>query len=240
MKRRRLSCLAILLTLAVAGAVGPSSAQAKRGWWGIQSDAGGAWTNAATTVTFSTYGPAPAGDVWYSTDAGASWTKGGSVSVAAPSDHSNDGVHDIEYRFVDGSANVLRSGFCQVKIDTTGPDCFAPGVSCVEGGVCRIPFLIADCRYLPENQILPFSPTAHATLAIYRNAKIRGKWTQVPLRTVDLGWRPTNVFAEESWIFYDWPCDLPPGGYWYEIRATDEAGNPHNHADDSPLTVTRS
>ena len=41
--------------------------------------------------------------------------------VAAPADHSNDGVHHYQYRALDELGLVSNIGTCAVKIDTTGP-----------------------------------------------------------------------------------------------------------------------
>jgi adhesin/invasin len=56
----------------------------------------------------------------YSVDGGA-WTSGSSVTVAAPADHSDDGVHTISYRSTDAAGNTESTKTTQVAIDTTAP-----------------------------------------------------------------------------------------------------------------------
>ena len=41
--------------------------------------------------------------------------------VAAPADHSDDGVHSYQYRAIDNAGFASSIGTCTVKIDTTGP-----------------------------------------------------------------------------------------------------------------------
>ena len=61
----------------------------------------------------------------YSVDSGP-WTVGSTVVVPAPADHSNDGVHHIDYTATD-DAGYSASGSCDVGIDTTAPDVQASG-----------------------------------------------------------------------------------------------------------------
>jgi hypothetical protein len=148
---------------------------------------------------------APEGVISYSLDGGG-WIEGNAVTVGAPADHSGDGVHDIAYRFVGALGSVRDTGTCQVKIDTTRPDTFSPGVSCVEGGLCRLKFLIVDMKLdpsVPYELSPPLSPLAHATLCAYKNMKVKGQWMRDPQRTVDLGWQLTNVFDEASCVYFD-------------------------------------
>src|SRR5262249_12502303 len=53
---------------------------------------------------------------------GGSLTAGTSVVVPAPADHSNDGVHTIEFRSGDNAGNVEALKTAHVTIDTTPPD----------------------------------------------------------------------------------------------------------------------
>ena len=56
----------------------------------------------------------------YSLDGGP-WTKGSTLIVVAPRDHSGDGLHNVAYRSIDYAGNVELADRCQVKIDTTPP-----------------------------------------------------------------------------------------------------------------------
>ena len=56
----------------------------------------------------------------YSVDGGV-WQNGGSVTIAALEDHSNDGVHEIRYYAVDWAGNREATRTCLVMIDTTAP-----------------------------------------------------------------------------------------------------------------------
>jgi peptidoglycan/xylan/chitin deacetylase (PgdA/CDA1 family) len=57
---------------------------------------------------------------YYALDDGA-WTQGASFVVAAPKDHSNDGVHSLRYASVDNAGNRETEKQASVKIDTTLP-----------------------------------------------------------------------------------------------------------------------
>jgi adhesin/invasin len=52
---------------------------------------------------------------------GGSWTAGTSVTVNAPANHSNDGMHTIDYRSTDAAGNVEATKTTHVTIDTTAP-----------------------------------------------------------------------------------------------------------------------
>ena len=52
---------------------------------------------------------------------GSAFQSGASVSIPAPADHSNDGVHTVEYRSTDNAGNVEALRSATVRIDTTLP-----------------------------------------------------------------------------------------------------------------------
>jgi hypothetical protein len=90
----------------------------------VVSGVDAAWHDAPVTVTFAATDNAGGSGVaytQYSADAGKTWTKGSAVTIAAPPDHSGDGVHTITYRSVDDSGNVEAARSCKVRIDTTAP-----------------------------------------------------------------------------------------------------------------------
>ena len=84
-------------------------------------DAPAGWGNSAVTVNLSvTETGSGVASTQYRVD-GGSFQSGATVSIPAPADHSNDGLHTVEYRSTDnaGNAEVLRS--VTVRIDTTLP-----------------------------------------------------------------------------------------------------------------------
>jgi hypothetical protein len=89
-------------------------------------DADSSWHNAAVTVHLSaTDGPvsSPSGvdKTFYKVDAGSFGEYSGSIVIAAPSDHSNDGTHTITYYSTDHATNQESDKTATVKIDTTKP-----------------------------------------------------------------------------------------------------------------------
>jgi photosystem II stability/assembly factor-like uncharacterized protein len=80
------------------------------------------WKNTAQTVTLTPSDVAGSGVVTtkYKIDAG-SYVTGTSVAIAAPADHSNDGVHTITYYSQDEVGNEEATKTAVVRIDTTAP-----------------------------------------------------------------------------------------------------------------------
>jgi hypothetical protein len=78
----------------------------------------GEWSDADVSVTF-TADDASAHQITteYSIDGGA-WTAGSDALVAAPADHSNDGLHTVTYRSTDAAGNVEGTRSGTVKIAT--------------------------------------------------------------------------------------------------------------------------
>jgi FG-GAP-like repeat/FG-GAP repeat len=90
-------------------------------------DADAAWHNAAVTVHLAAAdneGGSGVAATYYSLDAGPQ-RQGMNVLVAAPADHTNDGVHTIAYRSVDNAGNGEAARVATVKIDTTAPSIVA-------------------------------------------------------------------------------------------------------------------
>ncbi|MEK6275346.1 MAG: Ig-like domain-containing protein [Actinomycetota bacterium] len=84
-------------------------------------DAPAGWGNSPVTVTLS---PADAlsgiASTQYRID-GGSFQAGTVISISAPADHSNDGVHTIEYRSADNAGNAKPLQTATVRIDTELP-----------------------------------------------------------------------------------------------------------------------
>ena len=84
-------------------------------------DADAAWHSSDVAVALT---PSDSGSgvkaTYYQVDGGPQQT-GVSVSVLAPSDHSNDGIHTVRYWSEDQAGNIEGTESCHVKIDTTAP-----------------------------------------------------------------------------------------------------------------------
>ena len=87
----------------------------------ITTDADGEWHSQDTTVSFSaTDDVSGVKELDYSTDGGVTWDQGDSVTIPAPADHSNDGVHTVKVMATSHDGNTATTQF-RVKIDTEQP-----------------------------------------------------------------------------------------------------------------------
>ncbi len=77
------------------------------------------WSSQPVTLTFNTQGSWTGASIMYKVDAG-SWTAGTSVTIPAPANGSNDGVHTVQYYAVSGS-NDSATQSCTVQIDSQAP-----------------------------------------------------------------------------------------------------------------------
>jgi hypothetical protein len=95
----------------------------------VTHDYDGEWHSTPVTVQFDMTDEV-SGDVWnyVSTDDGATWDLADHVDIAAPADHSNDGVHVILYQAVDKVSNWTAEKTVRVKIDTRKPRTAISGV----------------------------------------------------------------------------------------------------------------
>ena len=85
-------------------------------------DAPSGWSSGAVLVALTaTDGGSGVTRTEYKLDGATTFTVGTVVAVAAPSDHSNDGVHTIVYRSIDAVGNVEAEKTARVRIDTTAP-----------------------------------------------------------------------------------------------------------------------
>ena len=91
------------------------------------SGADSAWHDGPVTLTFSASG-AGAVTTQYSTDGGATWTTGTSLTILAPADGSNDGVHTILYRSTDAAGNQETAKTATVYIDAAAPTTSVSGL----------------------------------------------------------------------------------------------------------------
>jgi hypothetical protein len=157
----------------------------------------------------------------YSTDAGASWTEGTSVTVNPdPANHSTDGL-TLYYRSTDAAGNMEATKSCTVRIDTCGPVTSGAAVSVKKSKKATFWVKVADP--------LPCSATGATVTITIRNSK--GK---VVKTLTDFAPQATNVVVPLSWA----KCTLAKGTYRYVVNATDEAGNPQASAGGNKLVVT--
>ncbi|MCI0497845.1 MAG: hypothetical protein L0Z54_06110 [Thermoplasmata archaeon] len=85
-------------------------------------DHDGLWHNSAVTITLTAVDSGSGvRETYWRLDGGA-WNTGTSVNVPAPSDHSNDGTHILEYGSIDWLGNNETDNTISVMIDTTCPE----------------------------------------------------------------------------------------------------------------------
>jgi len=75
------------------------------------------WSASDVSVAFTADDASAQTTTEYSIDGGA-WTLGSDALVAAPADHSNDGLHTVAYRSTDAAGNVEATRSDTVKIAT--------------------------------------------------------------------------------------------------------------------------
>jgi hypothetical protein len=156
----------------------------------------------------------------YSLDDGATWTKGTTVTVPAPADHSGDGVNKVLYRSADKAGNVEAKRRVLVLIDTRRPTPVAKWrAAAVRGARTALRFIVNDPR--------PGSPTATVTIRVRKASGALAK--KIVLRGVKV-----NVVTD-----YDFTCWLPKGSYRFAVAATDAAGNRQTAQAYNTLVVRR-
>lgn len=101
----------------------------------VASGYDGAWHNSAVQVTLTATdnsGGSGVKSITYSIDGGAPTTVDAAttqVTIGAPADHSNDGVHTLSFYSTDNDGNQETAKPVTVKIDTTPPTVRASGAS---------------------------------------------------------------------------------------------------------------
>ena len=186
------------------------------------SGAGASWHRRAVTLTFKASDGKVGSSIArteYRVDpvGAAAWQTGTSVMLPAPSDHFNDGVHTVEYRFVDNAGNTEATRTCSVKIDTLKPRPYANwAASVVRGHRARLRFYIGDPR--------PGSSRVTAVIKIRSLAASSGKTIVVH--------GSLNSSLSASFV-----CWLARGSYRFTISATDAAGNTQTAPASNRLTV---
>jgi Peptidase A4 family len=180
-----------------------------------------AWISKPVTLRFAASdNPGGTGVAYteYSTDGEATWSKGSSVRLPVPSDHSADGRVTVWYRSADEAGNLETAHRCVVHIDTREPTPVAPWpVVAARGGRATLRYYVDDPR--------PGSPTATVTIRIRDTRGALVKKLVLAGRPVDT--RLACGFA----------CPFARGAYRVVVSASDAAGNPSPAAATTTLTV---
>jgi hypothetical protein len=178
----------------------------------------GTWHRVATTFTlvatdiglgveWTYYRFGPSGDL----------KDGPTVVVPAPRDHSNDGLHVVEYYSVDRVGNVEATKRQEVVIDTRPPVTSVASVKVARGGTLRP-------KYRVDDVLSPLALDARLTVS---NAA-----GTVVLRC-GLGQARTHMWRTGG------ACrvTLPKGTYRMRVLAHDLAGNAQSGTKSGTLTV---
>ena len=179
------------------------------------------WHSRPVTLHFkATDNPGGTGVAYteYSLNDGAMWTKGNAVTVQAPADHSNDGIHKVVYRSVDNAGNLEARRICLVRIDTRKPTPIANWrASAMRGETARLLYYVSVPRPGP----------ATATVTI----RIRTRAGRLARRLVEPS-VPVN-----RRVAADFLCRLPRDNYRFFVYATDAAGNSQSRVAANELVV---
>jgi methionine-rich copper-binding protein CopC len=144
-------------------------------------DAPAGWRTSAVTVSL-TPNDALSGiaSTQYRVDGGA-FQSGTSIVIPAPGDHSNDGVHSIDYRSTDAAGNVEPLRSATVRIDTTLPSgsVSAPaggthvnGVVAVTAAAADVPSGVASVTFL----VRPNGAGSFSTISADTTAPYEASW----------------------------------------------------------------
>lgn len=182
------------------------------------SGADSSWHNCPVTLTFTATDPGGVGVECtdYSVD-GGSWTVGGSVTIPARANHSNDGAHTIRYSSTDNDGNVEPIQTCQVKIDTLGPVCAARNVTVKHDKACRLDFKVHDALSSKVTNVLTITT---------KSGHVKKRWS----------WGYGENFA--GWWWTPYTCRLPRGTYYIRVYGKDLAGNAQSVVGKARLRVT--
>ena len=174
------------------------------------NDWGHTWFNRPVTLTLVA-GDDPLGTgigvIEASMDDGVTWSAGQHPLVAAPPDHSNDGLHIVHYRATDLAGNTSPESVCLVAIDTAGPvtEAWGPKQAVRRGGWAPVRIELTDLSWEVKAQLV-----------------VRSLATGNVVKTKNIGWwwtgEPDSINLR---------CDLPRGRYEVLLAGTthDEAGN---------------
>jgi hypothetical protein len=180
----------------------------------------GVWYNTPVDLTFTAFSAAAAPAV-KATELrvdDAPWSIGQALTVTAPADHSNDGLHMIRFRSIDHYLNYENAKTRMVGIDTLGPVGAARSLTATRGRASQISYAIRDAT----------SPELTWTLQILKDGSVVKEWPHGLLSAPT----PKGVW----WSQRFW-CDLPAGDYRIRVIGTDLAGNDQSVAGSASLRV---
>jgi hypothetical protein len=179
------------------------------------------WHHKPVTLRFlATDNPGGSGVAYteYSLNDGVTWVKADSVTIAAPADHSNDGIHKVVYRSVDNVGNVEARRICSVRIDTRKPTVLANWrASVARGHTAHLLYFIGAPR--------PGPTTATVTI------RIKTSTGRLAKKLVERG------VALNERVAADFICRLPRGDYRFTVSAIDAAGNRSSTVASNTLVV---
>jgi hypothetical protein len=178
-------------------------------------DAPSGWQNAPYVVHFTaTDTESGVAATWYWIDNGPQQS-GAQVAIPAPSDHSFDGTHTLNFYSVDNAGNQEIPQSCTLGIDTTGPTTLGRTVRGFTGHPVRLKFEVLDA----------LSPQASAVSLVLSNG--HGKVVE----RLAVGLSSTNVWHGVVWT------PKATGTYHYTVSADDLAGNAQSAATPGGVVV---
>jgi LmbE family N-acetylglucosaminyl deacetylase len=179
------------------------------------------WHKAATTVSFvATDGSSGVQRIRASIDGVEQpvMLATASLKIAAPADHSNDGLHRVTYAAQDVAGNWEAARTLEVGIDTRKPTPKAAYKASVKRGKkVTLRYQISD--------VAPNGGPAKVTI------KIKTK-TGKTVKTFNLTNRKVNTVLK-----YQFRCNLKKGSYRFSVYATDAAGNQQSKIATNTLNV---
>jgi photosystem II stability/assembly factor-like uncharacterized protein len=180
-----------------------------------------AWTRLPAVVTLSAVdspgGPGMIGGLAgteYSID-GGSWTSGTTVTIPAPHNHTNDGLHIVNYRSCDAAGDLeTPKAFC-VAVDTLGPMTQTAAASGHTGRAVSLHYVVRDT----------LSPQATHIKLVIKSKSGRA------VKVISLGSAVTG-----SWHLVRWK-PRTSGVYRYCVYAKDLAGNSQSRVGTAAIVV---
>ena len=176
------------------------------------------WVNHGVTLVFLASDDSSGVAGTFSALDGGAEVAGTSREVAAPADHTGDGVHTVTYWSTDAAGNAGAPAAAVIRIDTRKPTTRAPySAATTRGRSVKLRFVVADQA--------PCAGTAAAKILV-KNARGRIVKTLKAAR-VTAGATSAVKFR----------CKLAKGKYRFFVYATDAAGNPQSKIASNRLTV---